>query len=74
MTKEERLEFIAREFETLITGLSATNSAFKALENYSKQEDLSDLIIQIFKKSDDKALNFINQNPREFVELFKELS
>ena len=74
LTKEERLDLIRREFSTLVTDLKAEDAAFAALEKYNSLEDLSDLIIQIFKKSDEKALKHIKESSKEFVALFEELS
>lgn len=36
LTKEERLEFVKREFTTLITGLKAEDAVFAALEKYAE--------------------------------------
>ena len=36
LTKEERLEFVKREFTTLITGLKAEDAVFGALEKYAE--------------------------------------
>ena len=74
LTKEERLDYIKREFTTLVAGLKAEAGIFAALEKYENQEDLSDLIIQLFKKSDEKALRFLKESPKDFIDLFDELS
>lgn len=74
LSKEERVDFVRREFDTLVSELTEEDSCFGQLEKYSSEESLQDLIIQLFKKSDEKALKYIKESAKDLIALFEQLS